>query len=639
MMNTFGHYEVHLRDYLYILRKRRTAILIFFVLCLLFAGIHTVFETVLYRSTSTILIERENPNVVDFKEVMALDASATEYYQTQYQMLRSHTLVAELIKSQHLEQDPYLQGLEEGGWRGFLRKFFSDKKFENFFVKSEPEDVFIRKMLRVDPVRGSRLVEVSVLHPDPEKAAKLTNKLIELYINRNLQERFLLSQQASGLIAKQLVELKDKVAEAEKNLQQYKEKTGLVVIPSIHEKNDFLQEAKLELVKVQAEQSKLAKRYLPAHPKMIHIQSQIEGLQEQIKKEEERILSLSHDALEYQELEREAESSRQIYKSLLTRLQETKSEANTQASNVIVVDKAEIPGRPYKPQPLLNFLMAISIGLGGGVFLAFFLEYLDSSIKIPEDVEKGLGLDLLGIVPEEDSKYFQKTKLFFNLEDHSAAAESIRALRTAILFKMRQFPGARVIMLTSPNPEEGKSTIALNLASAFQQNHLKVILIDADLRKPKLHRLLNEPEEKGISEALEGTLPLKEVIRSNVGNLGFDFLSCGTKSHHPAEILGSKAMKELIEKLRETYDIILLDSAPYLPVADTSVLSDFTDAIVIITQYHRTDRSQLRNLKRRFNSPQIKEIGVVINRLSVKIKDYYYQQYYYYGYGDDTSRK
>ncbi|MBI3313085.1 MAG: polysaccharide biosynthesis tyrosine autokinase [Candidatus Omnitrophica bacterium] len=629
------HYEVHLRDYLYILRKRQLAIFVFLILAITLTLGVTYFEKVIFRASSTILIERNNPNITDFKEVMAMDASVTEYYQTQHQMFKSRSLAKSLIQKENLTQDPFFQQLLRGGVQSFLRsQTWMPSWFAQGIAERSPEEILIRKMLRVEPVRNSRLVEVSVSHLDPKRSMELTNRLVQLYIERNLQDRFAMSSQATGLIASQLIELKDKVAVADKNLQKYKEEKGLLNIPSIREGSRFLEEAKFELVKIQAEESKLSKRYLPAHPKRIHIHSQIAGLEEKIKAEEDRLLLLGQDAIGYQELEREAESARQIYESLLKRMEETTSEAKSQASNIIVVDKAEPPTRPYRPKPVLNLLIGLFFGFMGGIFLAFFLEYLDSSIKVPEDIEKGLGLDLLGIIPADDGKEVQKRKIFFDASQHSPAAESVRALRTALLFKLRKISGCRTLLITSPNPYEGKSTIALNLAVAFQQNHLKVVLLEADLRKPKLHKLLNISPEKGIADVLEKSLSFEQAVYRNAGGLGLDFLACGPQSPHPAEILGSKTMKELLENLKQVYDIIVIDSPPYLAVADVAILSEYVDSVVVIAKYHGTDRRHLKNLKKRFSDPHIQELGVVINGVSVKEKDYYYQQYYYYGYGD-----
>lgn len=633
-MNSSSDFEIHLRDYLYVLRKRRFAFYVFFVLCIVLAGAATYFAKTIYLSSVTILIERENPNITDFKEVMAMDASLTEYYQTQYQMIKSRSLVSQLIKEEKMMEDEYFRQMLGGG----LKQKLSKQSWFPAWLKPStaplaPDEILIRRMLRVDPVRNSRLVEVGVTHADPERAAALANKLIALYIERNLQDRFSVSKQATDLISGQLTELKDKVAKADKNLQSYKEEKGLVSIPSIRESNKFIEDAKLELVKIQAEESKLSKRYLPAHPKRIHIRSQIEGLEEKIKEEEQKMMSLSDDAIGYQELEREAESARQIYRSLLKRMQETTSEAKTQASNVMIVDKAQPPTRPYKPNPFLNILIGIFLGFSGGILLVFFLEYLDSTIKIPEDIEKGLGLDLLGIIPEENQKAFQNGQLLLDAQQHSAAAESIRALRTALLFKLRKVAGCRAILVSSPNPEEGKSTVALNLAVAFQQNHLKVVILDADLRKPRLHKMLKLPAEKGMTDILEGQVTFNQTLKK-VDDVELEVITCGAMSPHSTELLGSKAMRQLMENLKAEYDVIILDGPPYLAVADVAVLSELADAMVVVARYQRTDKRHLRNLKRRFSDPHIQELGVVINRVSVKEKDYYYHQYYYYGYGD-----
>jgi capsular exopolysaccharide synthesis family protein len=642
MSRPFQDYEIHLNDYLYVLRKRRMTLLIFLTLLVGASIFFTYTEQVLYRGTATMLIERGNPNVVDFKEVMSFDSSASDYYQTQYQMFKSRSLIEALVKQEDLKNDAYVHKLAKGRIRFFLRQFdFLSPWLGEFLTEMDPEDVVIRKMLKVEPVRNSRLVEVSVLHPDPKRSAEITNALADLFIQRNLEDRFTISHQATELISKQLVELKDKVAAADKALQKYKEDNDLVNIPSIRGKNDFLQEAKIELVKIQAEEAKLAKRYLPEHPKMIHLRSQIDGLQGKIDEEEKKILGLGRVAIEYGQLEREADSSRQIYEALLNRLHQTSSEAQTQASSMVIVDRAKPPGRPYKPQPFVNLLIGFFIGTIGGVILAFFLEYLDSSLSTPDDIEKGLGLELYGIIPESEMNKdmpFQG-QLFGGGTGHSPAAESIRALRTALLFHLRHTSGCRSLLITSPNPGEGKSTIAFNLATAFQQNHLKVLLIDTDLRKPRLHKILNLTPSKGLTDVLEGRASFEESVIANVPGLGFDFLSSGTHSSCPAEILGSVKLKELLSQLGKSYDVILLDSPPYLAVADVAILNELAAGVVVVVRYHNTDKRHIRDLNRRFNILEGKGLGVVMNRVSVREKDYYYHQYYYYGYGDAAPGK
>ncbi len=627
--------EVHLRDYLYILRKRRKVILLFLAIMLAGGGLFTFFEDIIYRAEATLLIEPENPNVMNFKEVVTMDASSSDYYQTQYQMLKSIGLADRLIEREKLLSDDYLQMLQR---KNLFRKFKEARLLpawlDSLAETKTPAEVFVNKMLIVEPVRNSRLVQVSVIHPDAKRSAQITNGLLDLFIQSTLESRLAVHLQATELISAQLIELKKKVAEAEEKLQAYKEEKNLVNIPSVREQSGFIQDAKMELVKSQADASRLAKRYLPDHPKMIRIRSEIEAIESNISEEEKKNMQQGRIAIEYAQLEREAESTLKIYEALLARLGETHSAAKSQASNIMVLDRAKPPARPYKPRPILNMIAALFAGAGGGIALAFFLEYFNSTVRIPEDIEKGLGLDLFGIIPQEASKPGGDSTLFFTPDAVTPISESFRALRTALLFRLRHLPGCRVILVTSPNPSEGKSTIALNLAAAFQQSHLKILLIDADLRKAQLHQRLKVTAERGLSEALEGELPVKEIIRENVNGLGFDFVTSGKLSRHPAELLGSAAMQKLIESLRSTYDIILIDSPPYLPVADVSVISEFADALIIVARYQKTDKRQMRALHRRFNEAGKKNLGVVINQVSVRERDYYFQQYYYYGYGD-----
>jgi capsular exopolysaccharide synthesis family protein len=181
--------------------------------------------------------------------------------------------------------------------------------------------------------------------------------------------------------------------------------------------------------------------------------------------------------------------------------------------------------------------------------------------------------------------------------------------------------------------------VSLNLAAAFYQNHLKVLIVDADLRKPRLHERLETSQAKGLTDILERGEDYQAVIQSNVKGLGFDFLSAGSFSERPTEILGTEAMTNFMEKMRAIYDVIVLDSPPYLAVADVAVLSEYMDAILVVACYQRTEKRHLKDLKRRFGHMMEKPVGVVINRVNVREKDYYYHQYYYYGYSDSAARK
>ncbi|MBU3759439.1 MAG: polysaccharide biosynthesis tyrosine autokinase [Candidatus Omnitrophica bacterium] len=643
MSGIFSQQETNLWDYVYVLKKRKAAIAAAFILIVAAGVFFTYRAAVIYKATTTILIERENPNIVDFKEVMAFDASTTDYYQTQYQMLESRSLIDELIQAENLIEDPYLRGMKAGGIRKLLKKvpFYPDWLMP--FVTDRSLDALIaRRMLSVDPVRNSRLVKVSISHEDPQKAASVANTLVKLFIKKNLENRFLISRQATEMLADQLEELKLKVAQAEKNLQDYKEKNGLIAIPSMHVKDDFIQEAKLELVKTQAEEARLEKRYLPAHPKLIHVRSVIDALKAKIAEEENKKLELGRVAIDYGELEREAASARQIYETLLSRFQEMHSEAKSQASNILVVDEARAPERPDQPKPFINFLAAMFLGLMSGIALAFFLEYLDDTVKIPDDVEKGLSLELLGIVPnaEKDRKGPLGGELLLPQNGRpSQAAEAFRALRTALISKTRHIAGCRVFVVTSPNPSEGKSTISLNLAAAFSQNQSRVLLIDADLRKPKLHSRLKMPNSRGLTDVLEAKAVPSEVILSNAQSCGFDLLLSGTETQRAIELLGGERMNRFLSDMKMLYDIILIDSPPFLAVADSVVLSDYADVLTIIANYQNTEKRHLKDLKKRFSGFDHKLIGVVINQVKVRENDYYYHHHYYYGYGQTAPQK
>jgi succinoglycan biosynthesis transport protein ExoP len=634
--------EIHLQDYVYVLKKRLWIVILAVAFTLFAAVFVTLRATIIYKATATILIEKENPNIVDFKEIMSFDSSSNEYYQTQYQVIKSRSLIEALVEKENLAEDSLLKGMKKGGLRKILKdKMFFKKYLSPFLTDKTFADLVSQRLLKVDPIRNSRLVDISFFHTDPEKAAKLANSLVSIYVKKNLENRFLISAQARELLSEQLDELKTKVAIADKRLQRYKEENDLISLPSLVEKDKFLQDARLELVRLEGEKARLEKRYLPEHPKYIHIESEISAVRGQIRKEEEKQMDLGRVAIDYTELEREADSARQTYQSLLARYQEMNSEANTQASNVTIIDLAESPRRPYSPKPFVSIAVSIFLGIVFGVLLAFFLEYLDATVKTPDDVENALGLDLLGVIPKtsKDKKNPLRGEIFASRGKPNQATEAFRALRTALLFKLKHVPGCRTIVVTSPNPAEGKSTVSLNLAVSFQQNHLKVLLIDSDLRKPKLHVRMEIEAGKGLTDVLEGSVSFDSVVHRNAKDLGFDLLSSGTQSSRPTELLGSVNMESFMAMMKKEYDIIIIDSPPYLAVADVSVIGTYADASIIIAKYQETEKRHLKNLKKRFAEMDGKLLAVIINQVNVGERDYYYHQYYYYGYGNEASPK
>lgn len=291
--------------------------------------------------------------------------------------------------------------------------------------------------------------------------------------------------------------------------------------------------------------------------------SQEHSLKKSLELSQDETISRNKIAIRYQMLQQEADSSRQLYDMLLKRFKETSVFEEIQTINIHVVDYAEVPKSAVNPKTKRNLLIAIIVGFFMGSGLAFFIEYLDNTIKNPEDLERYFQLPYLGSIPHFDiknSKTDQPDEFIIVSEPKSSASEAYRGLRTGILFS-KPVQSPRSILVTSAGTEEGKTITSANLAIAMAQAETKVMLLDCDMRKPRLHRILGIRNEQGLSSILVGEREWRDIrVSTNIPNL--DFIPAGLISPNPSELVGSERMQNLINELREEYGRIIIDSSP-----------------------------------------------------------------------------
>jgi len=421
-----------------------------------------------------------------------------------------------------------------------------------------------------------------------------------------------------------------------------------------------------EYTKLRSQYDNMAVIYGPNYPEIKQLAAQLERIQsdtnqrissiaESIKKDyqaalnkesilrqrtgeqKRRVTELNDKTVQYRILEREVETNKSIHQSLLQRFKETEVTSGIRATNIQVVDYASPPLLPYKPDIMLNMLLAILMGLTVGCFLAFIFEYFDSTIKDEEEVQKQFLLPLLGAVPLASGNELQEIEKAVYLNPHSLVSEAFRVIRTSIICSSPDHP-PRSLLVTSTQPLEGKTTSASNLAFSFIQLGLKVVLLDADFRKPKLHKLfLNNGNTFGLSTYLVGEMELPGVInRTDLGNL--HIIPSGPIPLNPAELLGSKKMKELIERLLEDYDHVIIDGAAIMGLADSRLLSSLVDGVLLVTSVGITQKQTLRSTIEEIQKVRGRIIGAIVNRLESR-RGKYGSGYYYYYYGNEKDRK
>jgi capsular exopolysaccharide synthesis family protein len=299
----------------------------------------------------------------------------------------------------------------------------------------------------------------------------------------------------------------------------------------------------------------------------------------------------------------------------------------------IIWERAEPASAPSRPRVALNILLGVVVGLVFGVGLAFFIEYLDTSVKTMEDVESFLQVPVLAVIPKNIS-------LLINDTDDNPDAEAYRIMRTNIEFN-RKSPDANTITIISGGTGEGKSTTLINLAYTFAKGGYTTLVVDADLRRPSQHRLFGIENESGLSDYLTTELDLEEVVHlTKVDNLYL--MTSGQLPNDAVGILNSQRMVELIEEVKGRFDIIFFDSPPILGVSDASVLSSAMDLTIIVVQHRRFPRAMLQRVKQAVANVGGTILGVVLNNVDVRHDQHYeyYTSYYnYYHKGGKNDRR
>src|SRR5271170_6742423 len=427
-------------------------------------------------------------------------------------------------------------------------------------------------------------------------------------------------------------------------------------------------------VKIQA--AELSTQFGPSYPKVAQLNGQLKEIEQQIVGETKKVAgkirgqymaalqreNMLHDALEKQKqeanklnesaiqysiLKRDLESYRTLYEGLMEKMKEAGVSAGLKSNNFRIVDVARVPTYPIEPNIPRNLAFAFMLGLTSGVGLAFLLEGLDNTVRTTEQAQMISGLPPLGMIPlgsrtareGTNSKRLviatskEAVELITQVRPQSQMAESYRALRTSLLLSNLGAP-PKVIMITSALPQEGKTTTSINCAVVLAQKGVRVLLIDADLRRPSIHKTLGMGPHRGLSNVLTGSTTLEQAITRTTILPNLNILPAGTPPPNPAELLASTNMRDVLEELRGQYDHIVVDTPPTLSVTDAVVLSPRADAIVLVIRSGQTTKQALRRSRDVLMQVNAKVSGVLLNAVDLSSPDYYY----YYEYQGKYSR-
>jgi polysaccharide biosynthesis transport protein len=714
--------EPHLWDYLLVLRKHQWLILSFMLAVVTIVSIATFRMQPVYVATTRIELGRETANVLPFQGTDSYDymLDLENYIETQSKILTSETLALQTIRSGVLtgvaggadsQSDAIATGNlanqkrppELGAFLGSLsvKRVPNSRLMDITYEANSPElaaqvvNAHIRNF--IDQNRRS--------HYDATTAATtwLTDQLDELKIKVKNSEDARLDYERKNQIwevddkqnitTQRLSELNKELIDAQsdrmkkQSMYDFAKQGDADIVPQIRD-SATVQDLLKRRADLNGQYAEALAQYGPNFPKVQRLQSQLKEIDQNLEREKKAVVArlgsefheaqqreelltrtleqqkseanlMSERMVQYNILKRDAEADKALYDGLLTKLKEAGISSALQSSNIRIVDPAMIPATPARPAKMRNVTLAFLVGLVGGVGLAILREYMDNTVKTPDDIETLSRLPSLAVVPAfQDSEgdapkrrtladslgngHSRHVELVAQHLPKSQMSEAFRALRTALLLSQAGHP-PQVILVTSALPREGKTTAAANLAVTLAQLGDRTLLIDADLRKPGVGRLLNLNGNKyaGLSSYLAGVSSLDLVTVQHPAIPNLSAIPTGPLPPNPADLLSSHRLADAIAELRTKFKFIVIDTPPVMAATDAVILSVKADGVLLVVRSGETPKEAFSRTRDLLMSVNCRLLGVVLNAVDSNAPDYYYSYRYYpysYGYGpQDTS--
>ncbi len=704
--------EMHLRDYLLIIKKRQIVILIVLG-CIFFSTVVATFTaTPIYSASSQVLIERNRSN--SGLEYQAASYEP-EFLDTQTEIIQSVNVARKVVDRLQLattyrqyflkkEKESFAPFAGPGGLlaavRGLFGTFFlgldqavsppEKGALEAVPPRSDAEMCaeIIQKGLKVKPLKNTKIVTITYENINPAIAKMVTDAVVQAYIDELLEIKLSTSNYSLKWMNAKAAEERDKLEKSERDLQQYMRDNDLVTVENkLTVLPQKLSEVGLQLSKAETEEKELqdllqqisavkdnpdrletipifassevlksireriyksnqniqelSKKFGRKHPSMVKANDELRILREERRFEIERIVSSAKNALDlaiskkkslegllsstkvevlnlnekfvqYSIMKREVDSNRLVYDTLQAGIKKEGVTEQSQSVNVWVVKPAELPVKPAKPNIKRNILIGIILGLFSGVGLAFFIEYLDNTIRQPKDLEERFGLTVLGSVQELRGEN-RGIESFIKKNPLSPLAECYRLIRAGLLLSSAEHP-PKTLLITSMEAQDGKTSTTTNLARVLAQGGNSVLVIDCDLRRPRMHSLLGMANDIGLSMFLAGNTAAENIV-FKVDDEDISLIPSGPIPPDPAELLGSKRMKALIETMAERYDFVLLDSPPVQSVTDSLALSQFVAGTVLVIRAGKTTYEILEGGLKKLRDVNGRVLGFVLNGL------------------------
>lgn len=617
-------YDLNIRDYWRVLKKRKIIILLTFISVVIATAVYNNLQTPVYQATVMIRIQFQSTVISALTDKFL--GQTKDVLASEEKIITSSPIIEEAAKRLKL-----------------IKEDTPQQEKDNIVYE-------LSAGLSTEKIQEADMIKIMFESSDPQKAKEVVNKIAEVYVEENFKSVSKETTQSRNFIEKQMNQVEQRLRGAEEHLKAFKERevvSGIAVALT------------QRLAQLQSDLSTLLSKATEKHPDAIRLKEQIEEVQGKLKQ-------LPAAELEYARLNRDVATHEQLYTMLRQRFEEARIAEGSQTAKAIIVNPAVEPKTPIRPNKKFALIVGSVIGIMASLVLAFLSESLDTSIGTIEDVENTLKLPVLAVIPSVKSEVKEaKTRLgrsaskkakesdeqlqvglVVHLKPMSQMAEAFRILRTNLKLTEQK----KSLLFTSAGPREGKSTILLGLAVSLSQMGTKTLVLDCDLRRPSINKMLGIERDLGVNEIVSGEVKIDQAIKGltdiMMGKLGFDDtlktpgldnLSVITSGHiatNPSELLSSRKITEVIEEAKKRYGIVLIDVPPVLSITDAAILAPKVDGVVLVYEMGRTARSALLRAKIQLESVGAKVLGVVLNHISPEtyLDTGYYPYYYHYKY-------
>src|SRR6266436_1895665 len=729
--------ETNLREYVFVILKRKWLILSLILVITSLATIQAYRDPSIYEGATTIRIEPKG-NVLTTGNLVINSQPDPNFWGTQLKLLQNPELARQVVLTLGLQSNPaFLGGGAGSGVFDSLKRIFSgekpvqsrssakvvepvsmeelkDRQFTpEELAQLEPYEDTIAANLSVDPTPNTNLVTIRYRHTDPELAKKVADTLADVFIGNNTDRITSNRSEAETKLLKTVAETQTKIQQEEKDrfafakahnlpldakpgsdlesikLQTYAQqlmeaqnlrRTSVATYEAAKNAPDpfsapevqsdvRIQNLRQKVSDLKEKREALLQTYTKEWPAVKQIDAQIKPAEEELARAPKEVLASlksraerdaaretsltktytgqhntttqqTKDQIDMAVITSELEANRQLLNTFTQKLRElTLGSSGGTPSDVTVQTSARLPRAPVGPARLRTIILAFILSLVAGIGLAFLLDFLDDTIKSVDDVDRYIHLPALALIPAghekpklrggEAATASEMTALALVNDVRSPIAESYRHLRTSLLLSSAGTP-PRTILVTSSQPSEGKTTTAINTAFMLAQTGAQVLIIDCDLRRPRLHAHFNLPNVRGLTNCLSGESDdLDSLIQTYEKQPNLKVLPSGPIPPNPAELLGSEEMRRLLTTLSEKFTHIIVDSPPAISFTDASILSTFVDGVILVVHGGRSSRAVVRRAKQQLLDIGANIFGVVLNNVKIeKTNDYYYGGYY-----------